>query len=68
MLKSISLHNNNFLCLNGALDTLIDMNILQRLRLTGNSEIIDNKGGELRYRGHDELVQFKNIADQLLCV
>ena len=68
MLKSISLHNNNFLCLNGALDTLIDMNILQRLRLTGNSEIIDNQGGGLRYRGHDELLQFKTIADNLVCV
>jgi len=67
VLKSISLHNNNFLCLNGALDTLIDMNILQRLRLTGNSEIIDNKFGELRYRGHDELMQFKDISDQLVC-
>jgi len=68
MLKSISLHNNNFLCLNGALDTLIDMNILERLRLTGNTEIIDNKGGDLRYRGHAELVQFKAISDQLVCV
>jgi hypothetical protein len=68
ILKSISLHNNNFLCLNGALDTLIDMNILQRLRLTGNSEIIDNKSGELRYRGHDELLQFKAISDQLVCI
>ena len=68
VLKSISLHNNNFLCLNGALDTLIDMNILQRLRLTGNSEIIDNKLGELRYRGHDELMQFKHISDQLVCI
>jgi len=68
VLKSISLHNNNFLCLNGALDTLIDMNILQRLRLTGNSEIIDNQGGEIRYRGHSELMQFKDISDELVCV
>ena len=66
-LASISLHNNALQCLDGVFDNLIEKDILQRIRLTQNVILNSDWSTEYRYRGADEMQQFKALIDANLC-
>ena len=66
-LASISLHNNALQCLDGVFDNLIEKDILQRIRLTQNVILNSDWSAEYRYRGAEEMQQFKALIDANLC-
>jgi hypothetical protein len=66
-LPSISLHNNALQCLDGVFDNLIEKDILQRIRLTQNVILNSDWSSEYRYRGAEEMQQFKDLIDANLC-
>jgi len=47
---------------------LIEKQILKRVRLTQNLKLSDEWAAEYRYRGDDEIQQFKALIDANLCL